>query len=402
MKKTLLLAICTILFAACAMAQTDTSYNVRPKDTTVVRKVNRKAFLLLNGDGVYLRDSTWKIGGYLGFTVSQTALYQWSPGGSNNFSFLLGANAYANYKKKNVEWCTNLDMKYGMVANGLIRQSALAARNFQKNIDVLQLSTNVGYQVKKELYISLKASFLSQFSKSYDYSQTDTTKGRFRKYTVSKFGAPAIITIGPGLTWKPKEWVTLFFSPAEGKMTFVTPDDAGRDTTGLAAGNVTDKYYNDVDETHFGLTRGSSFMGQFGAELDILFQKDIVKNVNWKSHLNVFESYTNNNYNTVLPYYLSAQDSMTTTTISKKTQFIPTVTWDNDLVFKINKFLSATLSTRFIYQYNAIVPVDKKNNATGKNTPDGLTDLDKNAKPITTYNKLQIFEQFGIGLAFKF
>ena len=96
MKKTLLLAICTILFAACAMAQTDTSYNVRPNDTTVVRKVNRKAFLLLNGDGVYLRDSTWKIGGYLGFTVSQTALYQWSPGGSNNFSFLLGANAYAN------------------------------------------------------------------------------------------------------------------------------------------------------------------------------------------------------------------------------------------------------------------------------------------------------------------
>ena len=83
-------------------------------------------------------------------------------------------------------------------------------------------------------------------------------------------------------------------------------------------------------------------MAQFGAELDILFQKDIVKNVNWKSHLNVFESYTNNNYNTLMPYLYAAQDSMGTISISKKTQYIPTVTWDNDLVFKINKILSAT------------------------------------------------------------
>ena len=395
MKKTLLLALFTVLLAGMASAQ---------KDTTAAKPKKHKALEFLNGNGVYNRDSTWKVGGFLGFTVSQTALYQWAPGGTNNFSFLLGANAYANYKKKNIEWCTNLDLKYGMVANGLIRDEGLASRNFQKNIDVLQLSTNFGYQVKKELYISVKASFLSQFSRSYDYSQTDTTQARFRKYTVSKFGAPAIMTLGLGLTYKPKDWFTLFFSPAEGKLTYVTPDDPGRDTTGQSLGvaYLTNKYYSDVDETRFGLKTGTSVMAQFGAELDILFQKDVVKNVNWKSHLNVFESYTNNNYNTLMPYFYSAQDSMGTISISKKTQFIPTVTWDNDLVFKVNKFLSATLSTRFVYQYNAITPVDKVHNSNGAKGPDGLTDVDKAGTSITTYNKLQIFEQFGIGLAFKF
>jgi len=394
MKKTLLLAVLTILVTGFASAQ---------KDTATVKPAKLKPLSFFNGDGIYLRDSTWKVGGFLGFTVSQTALYQWAPGGSNSFSFLLGASAYANYKKKNIEWCSNLDLKYGMVANGLIRDG-LATRNFQKNIDVLQASTNVGYQVKKELYISVKASFLSQFSRSYDYSQTDTTQGRFRKYTVSKFGAPAIMTLGLGLTYKPKDWFTLFFSPAEGKLTYVTPDDPSRDTTGkyLGVAYLTNKYFSDVDETRFGLKTGTSVMGQFGAELDILFQKDIVKNVNWKSHLNVFESYTNNNFNTLMPYYYSAQDSMGTISVSKKNQFIPTVTWDNDLVFKVNKFLSATLSTRFIYQYNAVTPVDVKHNSTGNKGADGLTDIDKHGNSITSYNNLQIFEQFGIGLAFKF
>ena len=394
MKKTILLVLLTMFIAGAASAQ---------KDTTKVQH-KHKFMDALNGTGFYNRDSTWKIGGLLGFTVSQTALYQWAPGGSNNFSILLGANAYANYKKKNIEWCTNLDLKYGMVANGLIRSEGLAARNFQKNIDVLQLSTNVGYQVKKELYVSVKASFLSQFSPSYDYSQTDTTQGRFRKYTVSKFGAPAIMTLGLGLTYKPKDWFTLFFSPAEGKLTYVSTDDPGRDTTGqyLGTASLTDRYFSDVDETHFGLQRGTSIMAQFGAELDILFQKEVVKNVNWKSHLNVFESYTNNNYNTLMPFFYSAQDSMGTISISKKTQYIPTLTWDNDLVFKVNKFLSATLSTRFVYQYNAITPVDKTHNSNGTKGPDGLTDVDAKGNPITTYNKLQIFEQFGIGLAFKF
>jgi len=395
MYKTLLICCLTsILFTTEITAQKDTSFPTPPK---------RKFVSMLGGDGIYMRDSIWKVGGYLGTNISQTALYQWSGGGSNSFAFLFSGNAFANYKKGKAEWDNNLDMKYGLMANGQIRNEGLAERNFQKNIDLLEFATNVGYELdSKKLYISFKGDFLSQFSRSYDYSQTDTSHGRFRKMTISKFGAPAVLTIGPGLTWKPTDYFTLFFSPIEGKMTFVTPDDPGRDTAHAADGTYTDRYYTDVDETRFGLQRGTSFAGELGGELDILFSKELVKNVSWKSHLNVFFSYTNNNYNTIMPYFNSALDSMMTKTISKSTSHIPTVKWDNDIVFKVNKILSATLSTRFIYQYNVQVPIDQRNNRTGAKGPDGITDVDKNGNPVLGYNKLQIFEQFGLGIVMKF
>ena len=317
----------------------------------------RKA--LFSGDGIYLRDSTWKIGGFIGFNASQTALYQWSAGGTNSFAFLFAANFYAHYKKKKVSWDTNIDLKYGMVANGQIKNDGLAQRNFQKNIDIIQFNTNLGYDITDHLYFSGKLGFLSQFSRSYDYSQTDTANGAFQRYTVSKFAAPAIVTLGPGFTWKPKDYFTMFFTPIEGKVTFVAGPD--KDT---AKADPNSDYYTGIDPTRFGLAAGDRYQASLGAEIDILFQKDIVKNVNWKSHLNAYVAYINSSYNTIMPSFNAAADSMETTTIKMSTEHIPVVTWDNDIVFKVNKFLNATLSTRFIYQYNALTPVAAANGFT--------------------------------------
>lgn len=365
-------------------------------------EIKKKPKAVLGGDGVYLRDSIWKVGGYLGTTISQTALYQWSQGGTNSFAILLSASAYANYKRDKIVWDNSLDAKWGMMAIGLIRNSGLAKRNFQKNIDYLSIKSNLGYEITKQLYVSARTSLESQFTPSYDYSRTDTANGGFRKYTVSRFAAPLVFTLGPGLTWKPKDYFTLYFSPVQGKMTFVTKDSPGRDTATLPDGRFTDRYYKDVDETRFGLLRGKGYMGELGLELDLLFQKDIVKNVNWKSHLNVFSAYLNPNFNNVMQQHFASEDSVGTITISNSNKHIPVVRWDNDIIFKINKFLSATLSARFVYQYNAVVPIDKRNNTTGEKGADGISDQDKFGKTITGFNRLQIFEQFGIGLSFKF
>jgi hypothetical protein len=392
MRKLLLLPIAFMLCAT-AIAQ----------DTTGLVKTNlKKHKFVLGGDGIYLRDSAWRVSGFMGITLSQTALYQWAGGGTNNFSFLLGINGTATYKKGKTLWDNSLDAKWGMVANGLIKKKNLARENLQKNIDYFNLKTIVGYQIKKSLYFSGKLGFESQFSPSYDYSLTDTVNGRYRKYVVSKIAAPAILTIGPGLTWTPKEWFTLFFSPIEGKLTFVKKDHPGRSTDTLLDGSHVDAYYTDVDETRFGLEKGSGFMGELGAELDVVFSKEVVKNVTVKSHLNVFSSYMNKSYNQELPTYYANEDSMGTLTISAKNKYVPVVKWDNDIIFKVNKWLSATLSTKFFYQYNAQVPVDKFNNKTKEKGADGITDKDKFGKPVTSFNKLQIFEQFGIGLAVKF
>jgi hypothetical protein len=390
MKKSLLF-ICLLATVAGAFAQDA----VKPE-----KKKNGK--VKFGGDGVYLRDSTWRIGGNVSVLLSQTALYQWGPGGNNNFAFLLSGNFYANYKKGKLIADNSIDAKWGMVANGLIRNKALAQSNLQKNIDLLAIKSMVGYQISKSLYAAAKLGFESQFTPTYDYSLTDTTNGRFRRYTVSKFAAPAVLTIGPGLTWKPKEYFTLFFSPVEGKMTFVTKDNPRRDTTTAADGTFTDAYYSNVDETRFGLKRGDFFMGELGWELDLLFQKEIIKNVSWKSHLNVFGAYLNASYNTNMPVYYSDQDSMGVVTIKETMKHIPVVKWDNDIVLKVNSWLSATLSAKFVYQYNALVPIDTRKNDTGKKGPDGITDKDKVGTTVNGYNKLQIFEQFGVGLTAKF
>lgn len=403
--KKLFTLLTAFTFTLIAFAQ-----NEVPKDTVIVTekviKPNRTDF---SGDGIYIvrnNDSIWKIGGYAGVTVSQVALYQWAPGGTNNFAFLVSANAYANYKKGKIIWDNSLGAKWGMVANGLIRKRVLARQNLQKNIDVFELKSSFGYEVSKSLYVAARLGFESQFTRSFDYTQTDTANGRFRRLTISKFGAPAVLTIAPGLTWKPKDYFTLFFSPVGGKMTFVTPDNDGRDTTKLADGSYTENYYRDVDETRYGLKRGASFMGELGMELDLLFQKDIIKNVNWKSHLNVFVTYLNKEYNNQIPTFSAIDSTIGVITLAETTKHIPVIKWDNDFVFKINKFLSATLSTRFIFQYNALLPIDKVDNNTGAKGADGVTDvwIDANGtrKPAVTFKSLQIFEQFGIGLSYKF
>lgn len=385
----------------CLLAITTAAAFGQATDTTTTRK-NGKPKVKFGGDGVYLRDSTWRIGGSVNVMLSQTALYQWGPGGNNNFAFLLSGNFFANYKKGKIISDNSLDAKWGMVANGLIRNKALAQSNLQKNIDILALKSMVGYEVTKSLYVAAKLGFESQFTPTYDYSLTDTSNGRFRRYTVSKFAAPAVLSIGPGLTWKPKEYFTLFFSPVHGKMTFVTPDSDGRDTTTAADGFPTDAYYSDIDETRFGLTRGDFFMGELGWELDLLFQKDLIKNVNWKSHLNVFGAYMNRSYNTVMPTYYADLDSIGSVEINPITKHIPVVKWENDIILKVNSWLSATLSCKFVYQYNALVPIDTRKNDTGKKGPDGITDQDKNGVSRTGYNRLQIFEQFGVSLTAKF
>lgn len=388
--KKLLLIICLFASVATAFAQ----------DAATEKKKPGK--VKFGGDGVYLRDSTWKIGGYASVLLSQTALYQWGPGGNNNFAFLLSCNFYANYKKGKLISDNSLDAKWGMVANGLIRNKALAQSNLQKNIDILALKSMVGYQVTNSLYVAAKLGFESQFIPTYDYSLTDTTKGRFRRYTVSKFVAPAVLSIGPGLTWKPKDYFTLFFSPLHGKMTFVTEDTPGRDTTTASDGTFTNAYYSNVDETRFGLKRGDFFMGELGWELDLLFQKELIKNVTWKSHLNIFGAYLNASYNTNMPVYYSDQDSVGVVTIKETMKHVPVIKWDNDLILKVNSWLSATLSAKFVYQYNALVPIDTRKNDTGKKGPDGITDKDKAGVTVTGYNKLQIFEQFGVGITAKF
>lgn len=91
------------------------------------------------------------------------------------------------------------------------------------------------------------------------------------------------------------------------------------------------------------------------------FAKDIFTNVNFKTKLELFSNYLNNPQNI-------------------------DVNWECLLSMKVNKYISATVSTQLVYDDDIKIAVDSNN--------DGLAD--KNGP------RVQFKEVLGIGLSYKF
>ena len=64
-------------------------------------------------------------------------------------------------------------------------------------------------------------------------------------------------------------------------------------------------------------------MGQLGASLNAVFKKDLMKNVNLLSKLDLFSDYRNHPLNII-------------------------VWWENNFIMKVNRYISLNLSTMFI------------------------------------------------------
>ena len=98
----------------------------------------------------------WKTGGLISININQSALSNWSAGGEN-FSFSLNSavNLFAFYKKDKYSWDNSLDLAYGVV-----NTTSLGNR---KSSDLIYLSTKYGYELKKNLNLSVLSNVRSQF-----------------------------------------------------------------------------------------------------------------------------------------------------------------------------------------------------------------------------------------------
>jgi hypothetical protein len=74
----------------------------------------------------------------------------------------------------------------------------------------------------------------------------------------------------------------------------------------------------------FGVDRGKNFRQEFGGYIKIAFQKDIMTNVNFSTKIDLFSNYLKNPQNI-------------------------DINWELLLSMKVNKYISATLSTQLIY-----------------------------------------------------
>ena len=273
-------------------------------------------------------ESNWKVNGITGINTAQTALVNWSAGGENSVAWNLYLNVNANYKKDKWSWDNALVTDFGMTYT--------TSNEWLKNVDKLNLSTKVGHLISSHWSISALGDLLTQFARGYDASTNPNVAGNRDKY-ISTLFAPGYFTAALGADYKPNDNLSVLFSPVTGKMTFVL-----------------DKKLSDVGA--FGVKPGKRLLAELGASIVANYKKKLAENIDFSTKLTLFTAY-NSDFGNI------------------------DVNLDMMIAFKINKFLTTTLTTNLIYDDN-VKSVDKAGNLRGP--------------------KVQFREVLGLGLSYSF
>lgn len=265
---------------------------------------DNKAELIGNTAGIEEKvsaDTTegWKKGGILSLNFSNVGLQNWAAGGSNSMSFTALTGLYANYKKGSSSWDNNLDLGLGM-----IHQFASNVKSSDvpwiKSDDKIDFTSKYGQKANDKWYYSGLLNFKSQFLDGY----ADPYAPDSSKVSISKFLAPAYAIAAIGMDFKPNKDLSVFIAPATAKFTIV--NDSKLNAVGA-----------------FGVDSNQVVRTEVGFYLRTLYNKDIAKNVNFSTKVEVFQ-----NYETIGHI---------------------DVTWETLTSMKVNEYISATFATTLVY-----------------------------------------------------
>ncbi len=253
------------------------------------------ACLMLSSAFVYAQKDTtyWTKSGLAALNGSQTQLSNWSGGGDNTHSINSMLNYKIKYEKAKNAWENNLDFAYGIVNTN---------KEYRKGDDKIDLSSKYGHQATKHWYYSALLTFKSQFDKGYEYDVDDTNMDSL----ISNFMAPGNVYLTLGMDYKPNDNFSLLLSPLTARWILVLDQTL-------------------ADRGAFGVDPGENLRYEMGTMLKMVYEnKEIIKNVGFKTKLELFSDYT------------------------RRPQNID-VNWEVFIDFKINKFMSATLNTQLVY-----------------------------------------------------
>ena len=243
-------------------------------------------------------DTSWKKGGFIGLNFTQVNLSQWAQGGENSLSLASSINLFANYKTAKVDWQNTLDLGYAILNT--------TSGGVKKSDDKIEFTTKYSRPLSAHWLYGALFNFKSQFTSGYNYPDDSTV--------VSKFMSPGYFTLALGFTYKPVDYFEVFLSPATGKFTMVN-----------------DKLLSDLGA--YGVDPGKTTKMEFGAYLNMKFKKDIMQNVTLSSKLELFNNYTDKDKNN-----------------AKKID----VNWESALNMKVNKYITASITTTVFYDANVI------------------------------------------------
>ena len=298
----------------------------------------------------------WTHKGNIGFNLSQSAYVNWSAGGQNALN-LLGTFYYEiNYAKDKWKWDNSFNTALGYSFY------SFKFKQFKpiKTDDKIELTSLAGYKITDKLFASLELAFRTQYARGYDYAKDSSTY-------ISKFLAPAYLTLGLGIEWKPNEHFSLNFAPITGRMVIVNDSTlAAQGAFGVNEIDPNDTTSHSINKVHF----------ELGARLTAKLKYTIVKNVDFESKLELFSNY--------LPRKYGHYEEGTWIDEGRHSRpWLIDVDWQNMLIFKVNDWLNCNLSTHLVYDYD--IPFYRD--------PADQTTLIKGSK-------VQFKEVFAVGLMF--
>ena len=288
------------------------------------------------------KTSNWTNSGTIGLNFAQSSYTNWAAGGQNALNWLGTFNYKINYAKDNFKWDNTLNAALGYSYFNFKQKPV-------KTDDILEFTSLAGLKASEQLNYSLEFAFRSQSAYGFNY-ETDSTQ------YISKFLAPAYISLGLGMEWAPNEHFSINFAPITGRLTIVNDDYLAS----IGAYGVNDLGPLDPNDTTVH-AKGDKVRFEFGARLAAKMKYTLFQNVDYESKLELFSNYLNH------PERID-------------------VDWQNLFVMKVNSWLNCNFGTHLIYDYD--IPFYDIDAATG------LSVKDPNSK-------VQFKEVLSVGLMFK-
>ncbi len=284
----------------------------------------------------------WTFGVFFSQQLNQVAFSNWVQGGENSVASTSLINLTANMQNEAFYWENRLNMAFGIIKT--------EDTPLRKNEDRLHLISKAGREVSPHFSTSFLLDFRSQFYKGYNYPNDSVV--------VSRFMSPGVLSLSLGMDYKPWDFLTVFLSPASGKLTFVLDQDLAN----KGAFGVDPAEYDAHDNL---ISEGSNVNAEFGALLNLVFEKEVFEDVELESRLTLFNN-------------LIDDDSSN----RRNTD----VDWETTVNLKINRYITASFFIHMIYDHDTPIPV-----------------LDEDGKETGNFKKkMQIKQMLGLGLSYRF
>lgn len=275
--------------------------------TEVEKTIRDKEKMIATPDST--TTSNWKNGGVIDLNISQASFKNWAAGGENSLAFNGLLSVYANYKKEKNSWDNMLDIGYGRLYQG-------DGSSYIKTDDKFDFSSKYGRMLSEKWYYAGLLNFKTQMTQGYNYPNDSIA--------ISNLLAPGYLVGALGMDYKPNTYFTAFMAPLTGKITIVN-----------------DKTLS--DEGAYGVEPGEIFKNEFGGYIRLMYNREFMKkSISFLSKLDLFTNYLNKPENV-------------------------DVSWENIIGFKVNKYLSATITAQLVYD-DDIKATDSNGNVIGPKT----------------------------------